>query len=219
MVSKVKLESVIQDIHENGVNYLTRDIYLHGNYKSNDDDDSYVDWKMAFQFIKNLHFLESISKDPILIHLLSAGGCWNSGMAILNSIQFSKCYITMICYGHAESMAAVILQGADLRLMMPDSFLMVHMGSFEMDGSSAAVKSAVEHNTKLCTRMIDIFAEKAYKTGNFQSLEDTKILIENEIKDKTDWYLEPQEAIEWGFCDGIIGDKGYESIEKLRSNK
>jgi len=35
------------------------------------------------------------------------------------------------------------------------------------------------------------------------------------LKDKEDWWISPDEAKFFGFCDGILGEEGFETIESI----
>lgn len=219
---KTELEQLITDIHNHHVNYHTRDIYLH-SYWGNDEDgeEQGVDFRMATTFIKNLHILINQSAElPILVHMHSVGGNWNDGMAMFNAIRFASTPVTLLSYAQASSMTGILLQAADYRILTPDCEVMIHHGSLAVANTSMAVKSAVDMNEKYCKRMLDIFARRA-KNGKYfkeRGYNESKIksYIDRKIKDKGDWYLSADEALYYGFCDGILGTAGHESPEQLR---
>ena len=111
------LDQVISDVHLNGINYHTREIYLHGSYDEcyECDQEPGIEYRMASKFIKNLHILERKEKSNILVHLHTKGGVWNDGMAMFNAIRLSPCPITIVSYAQASSMSGVVLQAADKR--------------------------------------------------------------------------------------------------------
>ena len=47
----------------------------------------------------------------------------------------------------------------------------------------------------------------------------TVAYINRKIRDKSDWYLSAEEAVDYGFADGILGEKGFETMEKIRIGK
>lgn len=215
----VSVEQLITEIHDHHINHLTREIYLHG-YIEADSEEPGVDYRMATSFIKNLHILDLQNSQNILIHMHTIGGNWSDGMAIYNAIQFSKSPVTVIGYAQASSMSGIVFQAADKRVLMPDCDMMIHHGSIALDDNTMAVKSAVDQNEKACTRMLHIFAEKAVHGKYFQdrkfSLKRTMTFIDQKIRQVSDWYLAPDEAVYYGFADGILGDKGLETVAKAR---
>lgn len=106
---------------------------------------------------------------------------------------------------------------------MPDTEFMIHHGSIGLHGDSMAVKSAVDVNERLCKRMLTIFARRAIVGPYFKERDYTEAkiasYIDKKIRAKIDWYLTAEEAIHYGFADGILGEKGYETIDKIRSGR
>lgn len=219
----VSVEQLISEIHNHHINHLNREIYLHGYLDADTDDEPGVDYRMATSFVKNLHILGIQGSSNILVHMHTIGGNWSDGMAIFNAIKLARSPVTIIGYAQASSMSGIVFQSADKRVLMPDCEIMIHHGSISLEDNSKAVKSAVEQNEKNCTRMLQIFAERAtmgkyFKDRKF-SLKKTMTFIDQKIKQNGDWYLDPEEAVYYGLADGILGQKGFESISKIRAGK
>lgn len=218
---KSELEQLINDVHSYGINYHTREIYLHGSYGSSDFEEPGVEYRMATTCIKNLYLLEAQLKDNILIHMHTPGGEWRDGMAIFNAVRAIKSPVTILAYGEASSMSGVILQCADKRVLMPDTEFMIHHGSIAIHDNSIAVKSAIDVNERLCKRMLTIFAIRA-KVGPYFATRDYNVekivaFIDKKIRQNVDWHLSAEEAVYYGFADGILGGKGYETLAKVRN--
>lgn len=216
------IEQLISDVHNHNINNQSRELYLHGHIDSYDEEPG-VDYRMSTSFIKNIHLLQSQSFKNILVHMHTIGGSWHDGMAMFNSMRFSKCPITILAYAQASSMSGVVLQAADKRILTPDCELMIHHGSISLDDNTMAVKSAVDQNEKYCKRMLQIFAQRAilgkyFKDRNF-GIKKTMSFIDSKIRQSSDWYLSAEEAVYYGFSDGILGDKGFESLSKIRSGR
>jgi len=220
--NKHEQDQVLYDIHNHCVNLNLREIYIHGYYKGESDEEPGVDWRQSTAFIKNLHLLDQEPHSPILVHLHSDGGCWQNGMAIYNTIQFSVSAITILSYSQASSMSGIILQAAvPYRIMMPDCHFMLHHGSLEVGGTSQAVKSAVDFNERACQRMLDIFAENVVKGNYFSSRksstkETVMAYLDKKMQEKSDWYMDAEEAVHFGFADAVLGDKNYPDMASLR---
>jgi ATP-dependent protease ClpP protease subunit len=86
-----------------------------------------------------------------------------------------------------------------------------------------AAKSAIDQNERNCQRMLEIFAERAVSGKYFKdrkfSLKRTATFIDQKIKQHGDWYLMPEEAVYYGLADGILGNKGFETMAKVKSAK
>ena len=217
----VSVEQLISEIHNHHINHLTREIYLHGYVDA--DEEPGVDYRMATSFIKNLHILGLQNSQNVLVHMHTIGGNWSDGMAIFNSIRLSSAPITIVGYAQASSMSGIVFQAADKRVLMPDCEIMIHHGSLALDDSTMAVKSAVDQNEKYCRRMLQIFAERAIAGAYFKerkySVRKAMTFIDQKIKQNGDWYLMPDEAVYYGFADGILGEKGFETVSKARSGR
>ena len=132
----------------------------------------------------NIRILDKISRDPIIIHMHSVGGSWNDGMAIFDAIQLAKSYVTIISYGQAESMSSVILQAADKRVMMPNSYFMCHFGSSGYSGNYLDVQKGAAFEKRITELMLDIYTQSCLKGKYFkeQYTEPTFEKVKNYLK-------------------------------------
>lgn len=211
---------LVSDIQSYGVDVKNREIYLHG-YLANTDEDPGVDYKMASTFYKNIRLLDTLSKDPIIVHMHSIGGNWNDGMAIFDAIALCQSYVTVIVYGQAESMSSIILQAADKRVMMPNSYFMCHFGSSGYSGGYLDVQKGAAFEKKLTELMIDIYTEACLKGKYFkeQYTEPSYDKVKNYLKRKFkegDWYLDANESVYYGFADLVLNTRKYNSINSLK---
>lgn len=210
----------VSDIQSYGVDVKNREIYLHG-YLSNTDEDPGVDYKMAATFYKNIRILDKISRDPIIIHMHSVGGSWNDGMAIFDAIQLAKSYVTIISYGQAESMSSVILQAADKRVMMPNSYFMCHFGSSGYSGNYLDVQKGAAFEKRITELMLDIYTQSCLKGKYFKeqytepTFEKVKNYLKRKLKDG-DWYLDANESVYYGFSDLVLNTRKFNSIDSLK---
>lgn len=210
----------LNDIHNYGIDLRNREIWLHG-YVANTDEDPGVDYRMASTFAKNIRILDTINNLPIIVHMHSIGGNWNDGMAIYDAIRMTKSHVTIIAYGQAESMSSIVLQAADKRIMTPNSYFMCHYGSVTFSGNLLDVQSAIDQEKKCTEKMMDIYVESA-KNGKFfkenvQNISNQKIknYIKRKMKDG-DWYLSANEAVYYGFADGVLTYRHYKNIDSLK---
>jgi len=81
---------------------------------------------MGDVFMKELMYLDTLGKENIEILINSPGGVVTDGMSIYHSIRAAKTPITTHCIGLAASIAAVIFQAGDKRIMNDYGILMLH---------------------------------------------------------------------------------------------
>ena len=75
-------DTLLSEMHIHGINQSSREIYLHGHYSSylENNEEPGVEYKMATTFAKNLHYLQDLDHESILIHMHTIGGSWNDGI-------------------------------------------------------------------------------------------------------------------------------------------
>ena len=210
----------ILDTHSFGLDVDHREIYLH-SYISNTDEDPGVDYRMASHFAKNIRILDLINEKPIIIHMHSIGGDWNDGMSIYDSIKICKSHVTIVVYGQAESMSSIVLQAADTRVMMPNTYFMCHFGSNGCEGSFLDVQNAAKFEKIMAETMMDIYTARCLKgkyfKENYESINEEKIktFLKRKLKDG-DWYLTSQETVHYGFADLVLQTRSHPSIDSLK---
>lgn len=210
---------LVNHIHNYDLNLANREIYLHSHYSSIDEE-SGIEYRMATQFVKNLHILEFDGKENILIHLQSPGGDWVHGMAMFDSIKSANSPVSILAYGEVSSMSSILLQAADWRVMMPSCEFMVHRGFLSLEGVATTVQSNAAWNKKTDTAMLEVYASRAVNGPFFRqrnmNLTRTATFIDQKIRKLGDWNLNAEEAVFYGLADGVFGQPGFESIEKIR---
>jgi ATP-dependent protease ClpP protease subunit len=209
MASKNKRPNLdlLDILHAYSLDIKHREIYLVGEPDVSDDTaEPGVEHLMASRFIKNLRFLSVSSKEPILVHMKTCGGYWEEGMAVYDAIRACPCHTTLVSYTHARSMSSIILQAADCRVLMPNSYFMYHHGDYQVSGDWTKVISNVDWDRRTEKIMLDIYAEKLNKKGVMKKKGPSKIkaaLVKN-MQRKIDVFLTAQEAVDWGFADQVF---------------
>jgi ATP-dependent protease ClpP protease subunit len=210
----------IDSIHGQNVDLKQREIYLHG-YHGPFEDDPGVEYRMATTFIKNVRHLDSMKNEPILVHMHSLGGNWGDGMAIYDAIKVSRSHITILAYGQAESMSSIILQAADARIMMPNSYFMCHYGSSSNAGTFLDTQNWADFESRILDSMLDIYVDKCingkFFKEKFEDLNGSKVrsFIKRKLKDG-DWYINSNEAVYYGFADGVLSTRKHKNISSLK---
>jgi len=210
--NRYKLEALdvsesLNQIHRDSVCTGTREIWLHSNYGG--EEEPGVEYRMATTFIKNLNLLEKEGPEPlpVLIHMHCIGGEWNDGMAIYDAISLSPCKTMIIAYGQASSMSGIILQSANIRLMMPNCEFMAHTGTIDLNQETRTAHTMAERNMEAHKVMLGIFAKRCSVAPRHQgrSLDEIAGDIDKWIKDKGEINIIAEKAVEYGFADGLIG--------------
>ena len=146
--------------------------------------------------VSQLLFLES--EDPgkdIQMYINSPGGSVSAGMAIYDTMQFSKCDVSTICMGMAASMGAFLLAGGTpgKRLALPHSTIMIHQPSGGAQGQATEIQ-IVADRIQYTKRMLN----ELLAANTHQPLE--KIAADTE----RDYYMSAEEAKNYGLIDAVV---------------
>lgn len=211
---------LLYSIHNYNVDLANREIYLH-SYVDGADEGG-VDYRSAIFLEKNLRYLNLLSLEPIIIHMHLPGGDWQDCLGMYDAIKASTAKTIILAYAKAESSSSVVLQSADLRILMPNTNVLIHYGSFSLDGEhSKAAASSIQWNEKECDKMVDIFTDRCMnsiicKEKNWKKMMAKKHIV-SQLANKCDWILTAQEAVDYGFADGILGTKKFPNIDFLKT--
>jgi len=204
--------TTLEEIHSYLINQKTRTIYVNSESEyGTEGEEIGVGFHMAQRFIKNLDYLNSLNNQPITVKIANCGGCWNFGMAMYDAMYQSPSEITTISYAHARSMSSIIPQAATKRLIMPSCDFMIHAGEYGDYGDTRKVFSGVDHYKLANKKMIEIYVERCIN-GPFakeKKMTPAKLynFIEKNMDKKVDWWMNAQEAVYYGFMDGIAGNE------------
>ena len=157
-----------------------------------------IDDNMANTIVSELLYLDSINHDDISLYINSPGGSITSGMAIMDTMNFIKSDVSTICLGMAASMGAFLLSCGQKgkRYILPNAEVMIHQPLGGATGQATEIKIAAERILKMKDKLNNILS----KNTN-QSLE--KIQKDTE----RDYFLNANEAKEYGIVDKIIDKK------------
>ena len=150
--------------------------------------------EMLSAFIPSFRQLDS-KKGKITIVLSSDGGFMTAGFAVFDEIMRSKNdAIRIEGTGRIESMAVLILQAANERVLSPNCTLMIHNGSSGMPDATDPymARSFINETIRLHKVYCEIISER---TG--LSYKKIRKLCQSET------YLSAEKAVEMGFADRI----------------
>jgi ATP-dependent Clp protease protease subunit len=151
--------------------------------------------QVANTVIAQLLFLRAEDpKKDINIYVNSPGGLITAGLAIYDTMRFMGYDINTYCLGQAASMAALLLAAGTKgkRFALPNSRIMIHQPSGGIGGTSADIALQAKEILQLKRMCAQIMADLSN-----QPLK--KILEDSE----RDYYMNPEEAMAYGFIDKI----------------
>jgi ATP-dependent Clp protease protease subunit len=155
--------------------------------------------------IAQLLFLEREDPDKdIQLYIHCPGGIISAGLAIYDTMQLIRPDISTICVGLAASMGTLLLcSGAKgKRFTLPNATIHMHQAVGGAQGQAADIEIAARE----IMRLQDIIRRILVKhTG--QPLE--KVIHDTD----RDFYLNPEQAVEYGIVDEILG-KPSEEVAK-----
>jgi ATP-dependent Clp protease protease subunit len=151
---------------------------------------------VANTIIAQLLYLEREDPDKdISKYIQSPGGIIASGLAIYDTMQIIRAPVSTICVGMTASMATVLLcAGAKgKRYALPHSTIHMHQAIGGAQGQATDIEIAAREILRLQDMLRSIIAKH---TG--QTVE--KIAHDTD----RDFYLNPQQAVEYGIVDEIL---------------
>lgn len=210
----------LTNIHDYNIDIDNREIYLHSIFIDGNEEPG-VDYRSAITFAKNIRYLNLLSLDPIFVHMHLPGGDWQDCLGIYDTIKASKSKVCIVASAKVESSSTVLLQAADLRILSPNTNFLIHYGSISVDNEHKAALSTIQWSEKESEKMINIFTEKCIrskmaKEKNWNRMIARKHIV-TQLATKIDWILDSEEAVHYGFADGILGSKKYPNIEYVKN--
>jgi len=164
-----------------------------------------IDDQIANIIMAQLLHLEGEDPDKdIHMYINSPGGSTYALMAIYDTMQFVKPDVATYCMGLAASAAAVILAaGAEgKRFALPHSRVMIHQP--HVSGLAGQATDIEIHAKEILKTREDINAILALHTG-----QDIEVVSDDTDRD---YWLGPEEAIEYGVVDSMLTDRHLEVV-------
>jgi len=157
---------------------------------------SAIDDNVANLIIAQLLFLDA--EDPekdINLYINSPGGLVTAGLAVYDTLQYTKAPVSTICIGQAASMGALLLAAgtAGKRFALPNARVMIHqpMGGFQ--GQATDIDIHAREILKVRERLNEILVKHTD-----QPIE--KIRLDTE----RDYFLSSEEAKTYHLVDEVI---------------
>ncbi len=162
--------------------------------------------QVANVIIAQLLYLEREDPDKdISMYIQSPGGIISAGLAIYDTMQLIHPDVSTICVGLAASMGTLLLcAGAKgKRYALPNATIHMHQAFGGAQGQASDIEIAAREIMRMQELIRGIIAKH---TG--QTLE--KIVHDTD----RDFYLNPQQAVEYGIVDEILSKPTKEETKK-----
>ncbi len=164
-----------------------------------------IDDNLASLIIAQLLYLQGEDPlEPISMYINSPGGSVTAGLAVYDTLHYIRPEVHTWCIGQAASMAAVLLAAGEPghRYALPYSRVLIHQPWGQMAGQATDIQIQAEEILRLRGWVNQILAEV---TG--QPLD--KIQQDTE----RDYYMDAEEAQQYGIVDSIAVKQPEEEIE------
>ncbi len=162
--------------------------------------------QVANLVVAQLLFLDREDPDKdISLYINCPGGIIASGLAIYDTMQLIRPDISTICVGLAASMGTVLLCAGTKgkRYALPNSTIHMHQASGGAQGYASDIEIAAREIMRIQDIIRNILAKHTGQTTE-------KIAHDTD----RDFYLNPQQAIEYGIIDEILTKPTKEETKK-----
>jgi ATP-dependent Clp protease protease subunit len=162
--------------------------------------------QVANVIIAQLLYLEREDPDKdISLYIHCPGGIVSAGLAIYDTMQLIRPDVSTICVGLAASMGTVLLCGgvAGKRFSLPNATIHMHQAIGGAQGQAADIEIAAREIMRMQEIIRGILAKH---TG--QPLD--KVIQDTD----RDYYLNPEQAVEYGLVDEILTKPSEEAAKK-----
>jgi ATP-dependent Clp protease protease subunit len=167
-----------------------------------------VDLPTSSNIVAQLLFLEADAPDkPISLYINSPGGSVTAGLAIYDTMMYIKSPVTTICLGQAASMGSLLLCGGakGSRFCLPHSSVMIHQPSGGYTGTAADIAIHAKEILRTREKLNMIYQRHLTKE---RSLEEIEKFMER------DYYMDAQEALDFGIVDKVLERREVEEEVK-----
>ncbi len=147
---------------------------------------------------------EDPEKDAYM-YINCPGGVVTAGLAVYDTMQYVKTPISTICIGQAASMGALLLSAGDKgkRYALPNARIMIHQPLGGAQGQATDIEIQTQEILRIKKLVHQILAKH---TG--QPVDK----IEKDTE--RDFYMSPQQAVEYGLIDAVFDSRKAKTISK-----
>ncbi|WNM70285.1 Clp protease-like protein [Myxococcus phage Mx1] len=138
------------------------------------------------------------SRGPIEVRICSGGGWTGGGFAIYDAIRHAKNTVTTVGTGLVGSMATLIFQAGDKRVLMKNTAVFLHPISMGGEGYLSVLETHLQEAKRLQEQYIQ---EMSARTG--RTVHEIKKLCSKDV------FFDADEAITYGLADEIAKRKQH----------
>jgi ATP-dependent Clp endopeptidase proteolytic subunit ClpP len=175
-------EDGCEEISGGGIKVIGNKIFFYTDVS----DDS------VFEFVTKLHSLEHLSK--VTVFIKSGGGDLYSGLCAMDHMRASPLHITTVADGMCASSATLILFGGNVRLMLPNSRVLIHQISSDFSGKFEELRAEKKHLKSIMKQIRNV-----YETDSKIPAEKLDKYMEKDV------YLKSSTCLRLGIVNGIYG--------------
>ena len=145
--------------------------------------------------------LDTLSQDPITIHITSPGGDLDTTFLMIDTMKLIKSPVITIGE-YCASAACLILASGSKRYLYPHAKIMLHLviGQMVGDYKDFAIQHKLMVNYQ--DKIVDILQGAGVKKSKEEILQDID----------RDFWLEPSEAIAYGLADEVLTKEIWEGM-------
>ncbi len=154
------------------------------------------------RFRQSIAQIAELDAQNVIVNIRSTGGDVNDALLIYDALRSLDAHVTTRCYGYAASAATIIAQGASpgARELSSGSLYLIHNSICACEGNSTDLQRKTQLLDQTDRRIAEIYAESSGR----QAQQFLDMMGENAGCGR---WLSPQEAIECGLADSIVGHK------------
>jgi len=155
-----------------------------------------IDDDVANVIVAQLLFLESEDPDKeIVLYVSSPGGVVYPGLAIYDTMQYTRCPVATLCVGMAASMAAILLACGShgRRLALPSARIMIHQPHGGARGQVSDIEIQAREARHSKDTLVGILAKATGK--------DRDTIVADMDRDR---YMSAEDARAYGLVDEVL---------------
>ena len=145
--------------------------------------------------------LDTISQEPIKLVITSPGGDLDSTFLFYDTMKLIKSQVITVGR-YCASAAAILLAAGSRRYLFPYAKVMLHLPAGQMGGDAKDWDIQHKQMESYRNKVVDILCECGAKKTRTEILEDID----------RDFWLEPDEAVEYGLADGVMTSEIWEGL-------
>ena len=152
--------------------------------------------------------IADIAQPEIVVNIRSTGGDVNDAMLIYEALTALEAHVVTRCYGYTASAATIIAQAASegCRQISANALYLIHNSICSTEGNASDMEAKADLLHKTDARLAEVYASRSGRAvAQFVTL-----MGENGGNGR---WLSPEEVVEAGLADQIIGEAEHRSAE------